>query len=783
MSNESKNHPADDAKSSAMNAELAHALGLLDPEVRAWRILHSEAWRDTLNSLPRTGTYIGRTNPVSGYPRWGTRGPAESRRGHRGLLAGGPLQPDELELLSELPSSGERATERERLNNYFLTDAGLARLRAALRSGAFRIEMAEQAALPAVAILLERGAAREAAEIVHEITLFLPGLRFYPALTQARHVTLPLIQRERHLDVADKLSSKMPNGRVARMNATVAVFNPLCDELVSLWLETALPAAAANRLGSLGSSWPPGWNTRRASWLTRYEMAVREHGAVGRHHHRKSTFQKLLKWLEMCPGVDHTITHRDLLSLRAIVQEHLDRHGTPEAAANGLGPTLDRVPHSEVAHAVGRWIQQVDRPLTVADLEGLASPALDGITPDLPAGSELPTHIRAKAGMALRANLQTLFSEGVVPSLETLVPYLPLLNSQVVAARHHDPVVKNVFRQSHAAHWHWLTLHRRPVGYQTPLDSLPWLRALNDEGDDTVETRRLAFKSLRDITMFCFRHFPQARIPNGVLPELENLAVQSGTKLTLVSEIEVESTGQSFHPTHTAAGCVAILLLQGTFYSGYFGLSEWAQDVPHHLPDVLDAERFKGLEDAFKNRCRIRAEESGTADVSHQQLWDHTTAIEQAEILTTDNLATLVFGLDLTDALRENGATYGSKALFWCIQEMRSSRALRRHRERKGRHYGAYRKLAIAWRQAIFFLSFAPGEEVRQIVGAFQKRVSEHADPSVRRLSCFAAGLQMVLDGGKFDSLGFGPNGERRLLGRTVGSHPLDTGEVPDRKE
>lgn len=89
------------------------------------------------------------------------------------------LRPHERALLDSLGiphDDGARAA----LNAYFLTDAGLAELRARLAEGTYRIEIPEEAALLVVAWLREHDAPGEATAILDAIGPALERDRFYP---------------------------------------------------------------------------------------------------------------------------------------------------------------------------------------------------------------------------------------------------------------------------------------------------------------------------------------------------------------------------------------------------------------------------------------------------------------------------------------------------------------------------------------------------------------------------------------------------------------------------
>ncbi len=81
-------------------------------------------------------------------------------------LAESALDDDEMALLTTLPGDTPGANERERLNLWFLSDAGQTRLREALHSGHYRVEIPEEAALSVVVLLLDNDFPEQALDLV-----------------------------------------------------------------------------------------------------------------------------------------------------------------------------------------------------------------------------------------------------------------------------------------------------------------------------------------------------------------------------------------------------------------------------------------------------------------------------------------------------------------------------------------------------------------------------------------------------------------------------------------
>jgi hypothetical protein len=100
--------------------------------------------------------------PTVGAPAWATLRVVKGGFATGGLLAGGPLEPHERDLLARL-GDDDQDTARARLNAYYLGEEGLAELDGTLASGRYRVRLPEEGALLAVAWLLRH----ELAGVVH----------------------------------------------------------------------------------------------------------------------------------------------------------------------------------------------------------------------------------------------------------------------------------------------------------------------------------------------------------------------------------------------------------------------------------------------------------------------------------------------------------------------------------------------------------------------------------------------------------------------------------------
>ena len=146
------------------------------------------------------------------------------------------------------------------------------------------------------------------------------------------------------------------------------------------------------------------------------------------------------------------------------------------------------------------------------------------------------------------------------------------------------------------------------------------------------------------------------------------------------------------------------------------------------------------------------------------------TVIEQAQILTTHNLATLVGGLQVEPP--------GG----WAMLAQRTFTAVARLAGRLDRNphpLPMIKDIAYAWRHMIFYLSMPGSGDPRGLIDRCHAELADAPEPVRQRLTPALVGLGYVAAGGRFTDE-HTPAGGRRLLGWTTGRHWLqETGEAP----
>jgi hypothetical protein len=135
--------------------------------------------------------------------------------------------------------------------------------------------------------------------------------------------------------------------------------------------------------------------------------------------------------------------------------------------------------------------------------------------------------------------------------------------------------------------------------------------------------------------------------------------------------------------------------------------------------------------------------------------------IEQSQILTTHNLATLVQPVGVAPAPGwPELARRSFRAVWQLVSRVRNN----------PRPLGTIKDAAYAWRQTLLYLALTTHDDEAAFVAWAREQVRAQPASTTERLAPVVAGLEHVLAGGTFDADGVAGDA-RRFLGWAVGGH------------
>ncbi|MEU4765090.1 hypothetical protein AB0H12_17710 [Actinosynnema sp. NPDC023794] len=720
-------------------------------------------WEDVVNGMTDGTLAVGSRTPVANTPAWVTLEVAHGGFATGRYLAEAPLSEDETARVASLPDDVPGRNARERLNLWYLGDAGQAGLLDAIRDGHYRVEVPEDAALPVVALLLDTGFPERALDLIAELRPLMHRLRLTPRFAPVARPSDAAVRLTSVEDAAASLRSVRVPARITAMRDTLTVWDPLYDRLVALWCRTVdgelphLDADGTVRGGWPCRTWPAEWAAARAQWRADFAEASRTHALSGRQTNPKNNFARLRHALESCPDGSDALTAREVGRLRRAIANTVSRRGAPESdhrdawrtagAASVAAPTK--------AALAGVLASRLDRYPADGGLPSLdvasAEVSEAETTAEVPRGTTMPDRLVHKAARALEAPVDELVRLGVITSGETLAVVLPQLTSRLLGTAIDDPVVAGLYEQTYTAFRRRRGLLLLNLEHQVRFTELPWVRALEPHRSPRPDGAAAAYGALRQVTMLALTAFPHALLPNPLVTELRTLAKQAALDLPLVEEVAADIFTGSFTAKWRDAAVVASRLLADTPYANYYDLpADWSE------PPRTVLRWGKRTAPDFTALCRERAGASGGSVAANGML------LEQSQILTTHNLAVLIDGLDLTDEVRERAPELAWRAFGWLV---------RRLDQRPDHRHAALiqvKNAAYAWRQALFLLSFCePAVRLAQA-----ERLAGEARGTV--LQPAVDGLLHVLHGGRFTAAGTARHGAGlRFLGWSDGSNPF----------
>ncbi|MFC7216834.1 hypothetical protein ACFQLX_01400 [Streptomyces polyrhachis] len=147
--------------------------------------------------------------------------------------------------------------------------------------------------------------------------------------------------------------------------------------------------------------------------------------------------------------------------------------------------------------------------------------------------------------------------------------------------------------------------------------------------------------------------------------------------------------------------------------------------------------------------------------------------IEQAQILTTHNLAALVRPVGVTPATGWADLAYRS---------FRTACSLTARVHHNPRPLATIKDVAYAWRHTLCYLSLCTSGEQAATITQLEDEVTRHASHVIDRLAPVLAGLRLIAAGGTFDPDGTAHGGRaRRLQAWSATGHWMRTAAaVPD---
>jgi hypothetical protein len=719
-----------------------------DHATRARAQTRMQRWGQVIRGMADGTLDIGSRTAVADLPAWVTLEVVRGGFATGAAAADGPLAPHELDVIRRAGI----ASSRQPLFEYLISPAGLDALWSRLERREFAIDVPEDAALLCLVWLVRAGDAEAAAGLADALTPLAGRLRLLPSPATRPPLDPGVVFREPVGAVARRLEERSERPQIAAMRETLAVWNPLADEFLELWLDTTDG-------GRVGSIEPEGWQRRATSLLERYAALAAEHHHSGRPRRRRSNLNILIRATQGATGT-HAPDPVPNRLLQSVVGAMVAKRGAPDSTEHATlraeqARVLGLPTHAALAKVVLARLADLEPTRGASHVEPLVAPVdeREAAASGVPAGTPLPASIVRAVGRTLEGSPEQLIAAGVVPSAEVLAALVPRIAASAVAAAYPDAALQAIVAAHYEAFRRRRSLLLLNLEHQVRLHELPWIAALSSHrGAGAPDDSRASLARLVELTL---TSFPGTLVPSPMVTELDALAREAGLDLPLVEELAADIFMGTFSSKFARAAGHAADLLHGTLYARYYAI-----DYDAVRRASWSSQRTKEAGEAFADVCRRRAGGGARPGFS---VAANGTVIEQSQILTTHNLAVLTGPAGVGDEIDLDMAELAAGSL-------RTAMTLAGRLASNPRPLRTVKDIAYAWRQMVFYLSRLPGADQRAFAADAETLLAERSPDARKRLAPALAGLAAVVDGGHFDAEGRLGDG-RRLLGWTVTPH------------
>jgi hypothetical protein len=741
--------------SKAISAATEHP----DAAVRRRATERAQRWEQVFQAMLSGAVAFGTRAPVEGVPEWVTLEVLHGGFATGNLLAAGPLQSHELDLLEHLQRTPDE-TARAALNIYYLSDLGRLDLSAMLESGRYRIRVPEEGALLVVAWLLSHGMAEEAQELIDLIAPFFDRLRFYPAPDPTPLIPGPTVHRHTVAQTVAALQSRRHRLEVERMMEALRVWQPMYDRAVSLFLETVQDDWPCR-------VFPADWKSRGQALLDDYIRLREVHKLCAKPDRPKENFARLRDYLQTSIDDPEKLTWGDRARIRDILRSYTTRHGFPDSAQFAerravQARTAGLPTYTELTPVVIARLQQFPESGGIGNIDPIASPVATAESTRfmVPEGSKLPECLALKARRSWDAPIDQLVEKGVIPSSEVLAQIVPQITAQVRAAGIQDHDLRRLYGAVYSAFRRRRSLLLLNLERQVGFEDLPWIKALDRLRQEDLNAKEQARQVLEQMTTLAVVCFPHVVLPNKLLQELRDLSKSAGLSIPFVDELAADIFMGTFTEKFLRAAQIAATMLPHTLYERYYSLDYGRVLSLNDIREIHGAKTSPGFDALCHELAQAKPGEPRTVS-------RNGTIIEQAQILTTQNLAPLFAALDLAPALSGSLRAMSEQCFRWICNRQISNTW-------KG-NLRMVKNSAYAWRQMLFFLSLNNFEGVLSFVEWAKGEAARQTSVFARRLNPALSGLEWIAKANSFDPLGAGgESGEAmRFTGWTTKRHWL----------
>ncbi|MBX9696432.1 MAG: hypothetical protein K2Z81_28855, partial [Cyanobacteria bacterium] len=462
-------------------------------------------------------------------------------------------------------------------------------------------------------------------------------------------------------------------------------------------------------------------------------------------------------------GQLRSLSDNDLAMCRRVLASYVTKHGAPGSEklleTRRLQHTdAGRPLHHKVAKVLSDRLNDLSDDDGVPDLQSYLTPLSEEETASIGAstGGPIPHSLARKAMRCWEAPLSVLLENEVLQSSEAMAAVLPLLTAHIRISSIANPELARVFDHVYRSFRRRRSLLLLNYEKQVRFEELPWISAI-DPFTGAGSSRESAKAALTLAACGAIRSFPQTITPNKLVTELRALAKAAELSMPLVEELASDIFMGSFTVHFLNAAKEAAVLLKGSLYERYYGVNFGNVLTLRETRKVIGP----AIAETFSRLCVERA----GPQTGRRVAWNGMV-IEQAQILTTHNLASLFNGLGLKDSIGPSDLQDAARYCFaWVCRRLQIKTAVWRIRLQ------FIKNSAFAWRQMLFYLSLLDKDGLDSFLEWGVQFFSSQPEEFRVRFEPAMTGLRLTIDGGSFAVDGTHPSGARRFLGWSDSRH------------
>ncbi len=757
-------------------------------------------WQQVLTGMTGGMLEIGSRTPVDGAPAWVTLEVVHGGFATGNFAAGGMFKRYEIDKLLELQNQAlatdivtdfaSPKADRTALNIYFAGAEGRLELNKALKSGCFRTHVPEEAALLISTWLIERGEIDRASSLLETLGPFFDRLRFYPepAASPRRSISGETVYLRTAGACAKTLREKRQQKSVLKMNESIKIWTPLYDRAVNLFIETVegdVPelsvegdagklARASNGQPIVDGGWPckhypENWAARAKNLLQEYEEAKKLNSLCKKHEKPKENFARLRKYLLTASSNPELLSGHDVGSIRRILASYVTAHGACGSERLQKTRTMqadlaNQPNHTLLAMVLASRLDKEPEDEGVPNLQPLLVPLSteEAAQSGARVGSKFPPSIIRKAIPCGEASLSSLIEKKLITSSEAMASVLPMLTARIRASSIADPELARVYADVYQAFRHRRSLLLLNLESQVRFEELPWVSAVQPWVGSNEVLRSSAQVLFARVGSLATTSYPQTIMPNKLVKEFRMLAEVAAVSVPLVDELAADIFMGAFSANFLFAAQEAARLLQGTIYQRYYGIDYERILALNDIDEKLNAQVSPG----FARMC-VEMAANQISEKVERSVAANGVIVEQGQIITTHNLASLWTALHLEDSLQTELPELARSCFKWICRRQQLQFSEWRTELK------SIKNCAYAWRQMLFYISLSKEDEQKKFLSWADAYFNKQSQEFKQRFAPAMQGVSAIIDGELFNDDGHHQSGGQRFIGWSTKPHFL----------